>query len=141
MSKEDTKLYCGGMWTEARRNTFIKGLLRGGGRKWGPKGTALKESRLRRGFYHCAGCEQAVPATLPPKPGNKRRIKNALVDHIHPVVDPCIGFTTWDETIERMFCEIDNLQVLCHDCHQIKTNLEKAIAAYRRRLEKKDVPT
>lgn len=136
MKKETPKPRNGGQWTEARHSTFIKGLLRAGSRKWGPKNVALRESRLRRGFYHCAGCGEAVPATLPPKPGNKKRIKNALVDHILPIVDPCVGFTTWDEVVKNMFCELENLQVICHDCHQIKTNLEKAIAAYRRRLEK-----
>ena len=26
--------------------------------------------------------------------------------------------------IERLFCEVDNLQVLCTDCHDIKTQNE-----------------
>jgi 5-methylcytosine-specific restriction endonuclease McrA len=29
--------------------------------------------------------------------------------------------------VERLFCEVDNLQVLCEGCHNIKTQAEKAI--------------
>jgi hypothetical protein len=35
------------------------------------------------------------------------------------------GFTTWDDVINRMFCEKENLQVLCHECHKAKTQEEK----------------
>jgi len=46
------------------------------------------------------------------------------VDHIIPVIDPATGFTTWDAFIERLFCDRDNLQVLCTSCHDIKTKEE-----------------
>tara|TARA_R110000737_G_scaffold337022_2_gene356955 strand:+ start:958 stop:1077 length:120 start_codon:yes stop_codon:yes gene_type:complete len=35
-----------------------------------------------------------------------------------------------------MFSEIDNLQVLCGDCHTVKTNEEKQVAKERRAQEK-----
>ena len=38
------------------------------------------------------------------------------------------AITTYDEAISRMFCEKDNLQILCWDCHQDKSNEEKAAA-------------
>lgn len=104
--------------------------------KWGPKNSVKSKARLRRGFYLCAGCKQEVPATLPPKPGNKRRINNAVVDHIDPVIDPSKGFTTWDDVIEKMFCEEEGLQLLCHACHAEKTASETAIAKQRRADEK-----
>jgi hypothetical protein len=40
-------------------------------------------------------------------------------------VDPKKGFVGWDVYIDRMFCEIENLQVLCKPCHKIKTDQEK----------------
>lgn len=104
--------------------------------KWGPKNAVKSEARTRRGFYWCNGCGQEVPATLPPKPGNKKRINNAVVDHIEPIIDPALGFTTWDDVINRMFCEKDGLQLLCHDCHSKKTKAETEIAKQRRANEK-----
>jgi hypothetical protein len=121
-----------GEWTEARFNGFIKSLLRGGSMKWGPRNQCIKEARVRRGWYLCDGCGQEVPATLPPKKGNKRRIKNIVADHIHPVIDPAVGFETWDEVIKRMFCERDGFQALCHHCHSIKTQEEKEVAKQRK---------
>lgn len=55
------------------------------------------------------------------------------VDHITPVVDPKTGFTTWDDYFERMFCSVENLQVLCHECHKQKTQAENSV----RRKKKK----
>lgn len=120
---------CSGKWTEAKFNSFIKSTLRGSTRKWAPIQEALKEARVERGYYRCAACQKKVPATI--KVGSKRA-KNAIVDHIKPIVDPAVGFTTWDDCVERMFCEKDNLQVLCKACHDIKSTEEKAIAKARR---------
>ena len=65
-----------------------------------------------------------------------RRVKNVHVDHIEPIVDPSVGFVSYDVLIERMFCEAPNLQVLCSECHTIKTDNEKALAKARRAKEK-----
>lgn len=116
-----------GAWTEARFRGFIKSALRNASLRWPPRIQAKKNARVERGFYLCAGYKQeshVVPATLPAPPGRKRRIDNALVDHILPVVDVS-GFTTWDEVITRLFCEEEDLQVLCHECHAHKTRDEK----------------
>ncbi len=129
------EVYNGGEWTKARYDSFVKGLLRQGSSRWGPKNRVKSEARVRRGFYLCNGCKQVVPATLPPEEGKVRRVNNAVVDHIDPVVDPAKGFTTWDDVINRMFCEQDNLQVLCHSCHKIKTAEEREIAKARRAME------
>lgn len=51
------------------------------------------------------------------------------VDHIKPVVDPNTGFTSWDDFIERLYCEKENLQVLCTTCHDRKTLKEKKLRA------------
>ena len=50
---------------------------------------------------------------------------DVAVDHIDPVVSPKTGFVSWDVYIERMFCEADGFQVLCHTCHGIKTQNER----------------
>lgn len=116
------KVRCGNRWTEAKYKSFIKSALRGATRKWAPIQDVFKAARVRRGYYACAGCEREVPATI--KVGRKR-IKNAVVDHILPIV-PTSGWDSWDAVIERMFCEKDNLQVLCKECHDAKSKAENA---------------
>lgn len=127
------KTRCGGRFTEARFNSFIKSLLRQGTRRWAPIADVKKKGRTRRGFYHCDGCQKEVPATIIV---NGKRTNNAVVDHIFPVVPPETGFTTWDDVIERLFCEEEDLQLLCHDCHTTKSMEERAIAKQRRAKEK-----
>jgi hypothetical protein len=34
------------------------------------------------------------------------------------------GFLSWDIFIERLFCGIENLQILCSECHKVKTKKE-----------------
>lgn len=96
----------------------------------------MREARLERGIYLCASCNEHVTATI--KDSSGRRIKNAIVDHIHPVIDPEIGWTNWDDMIDRLFCEKENLQVLCGACHKIKTDEEKALAKARRNGDDED---
>ena len=118
-----SKPHNNGTWTDARKHTFIVGLLRAGFRKWGPKNLCIKNARTRRGFYRCACCKQEVPATLPPAEGRKKRIKNIQADHIAPIVP--LKFTTFDEWIARGFVELDGFQALCHSCHLSKSAEER----------------
>jgi 5-methylcytosine-specific restriction endonuclease McrA len=127
------KTRCSGKWTEARYRSFVKGNLRRSTMKWSPINESLGDARTRRGFYRCAGCQEEVTASA--KVGRVRK-KNVHVDHINPIIDPDVGWVSWDETIERMFCEKENLQVLCTICHDIKTNDEKEKAKARRAKEK-----
>lgn len=94
--------------------------------------SCIRRARVGRGLYKCEDCGEIGPATLPPKEGNKRRIKNIIADHTEPVIDPNTGFVSWDETVERMFVEEEGFQAICHACHTIKTNKEKAIGKERR---------
>jgi len=125
----------GGLWTEARFRSFIKGNLRAATMRWNPIHECLKNARVRRGEYLCNGCKQDVPNTI--RVDGKRK-KNVHVDHIIPIIDPAIGWTTYDEMIDRMFCEAENLQVLCDECHTRKTNEEKNVAKERRLRDKQE---
>ena len=62
--------------------------------------------------------------------------KDVQVDHIIPVIDPVKGFETYDIYVERLFCSIDNLQVLCRYDHKGKTDAEKKIRAINRKKQK-----
>ncbi len=116
------KTRCDGEWTESRFNSFIKSMLRKGSMRWKPKSTCKKEARWNeklpnkkgRMVFHsiCASCDAVTPET------------ECAVDHIISVV-PLSGFSTWDEIIERMFCEKEGLQVLCNTCHSVKTKHER----------------
>lgn len=128
---------CNGRWTQAQFNSFIKNNLRSASRKWAPIQDCKKEAHVGRGEYLCAGCKQVVPPTIYDE-DKRKRVKNIHVDHIKPIIDPAVGFVSWDETIERMFCDSDNLQLLCNDCHKAKSQEEIDIAKARRQKEKND---
>lgn len=123
------KPFNSGQWTKARMHSFIKSALRTASMKWPPRNLAIKNARVERGMYLCAGCGNIVPASV--KIGNKRH-KNAIADHIKPVVDPAVGFVSWDELISRLFCEVDGFQVLCKECHDSKTKQERELARSRK---------
>lgn len=107
-------------WTEARYHGFIRSALRKAWMKWPPNQAAKREARIERGVYLCAGYEtdpHPVPASI--RAGGKRK-NNVFTDHIEPVGK----LDSW-QAIERMFCEADNLQVLCKQCHDAKTKGER----------------
>jgi 5-methylcytosine-specific restriction endonuclease McrA len=110
-------------WTEGRYRSFITSTIRGGFRRYPPKFQVLKNAFISKkinkktgrlaSHYKCAKCKKGYVAT------------DVQVDHIDPVVDPAVGFVSWDVFIDRLFCKADNLQVLCKPCHAIKTKLER----------------
>ena len=132
------KPHNGGTWTEARKKSFITSALRAAFTRWGPKQSCIKNARIRRGVYICEECKQEGPATLPALEGNKKRRKNICADHIHPIVDPSVGFVDFNTWIDRGFIEAEGFQALCWQCHTDKTNEERAVAKERRAREKID---
>lgn len=58
--------------------------------------------------------------------GSWEKGTKVAVDHRIPVIDPEIGFVDWNTLVARMFCEEENLQVLCDSCHKKKTDAETA---------------
>lgn len=116
-------MYNSGTWTAARYRSFITSTLRAGSRRWPPKFETLNGAKTEKKVnkatgriaqhYRCIACNDDYPA------------KDVQVDHIKPIVDPKKGFQTWDLFIANLFCEKDNLQILCKTCHTEKTNLEK----------------
>lgn len=110
-------------WSDGRKKAFITSVLRSGSRRWPPKYQTLNEAKTTKRInekskrlaqhYLCAACQQEYTN------------KDVQVDHIQPVVDPKLGFQDWNTFIDRLFCDTDNLQVLCTSCHNTKTKTEK----------------
>jgi hypothetical protein len=117
----------GDQWTQARFNSFVKSALRSASVRWPPKNNVKKKARLERGIYLCAGYNRKPHRVTASIKIGKKRYNNAVVDHIDPVIDPTKGFISWDDVINRLFCEEEGLQVLCYECHKAKTNEEKEI--------------
>lgn len=128
---------CDGQWTQAKFNSFIKNNLRSATRKWAPIQKCKKKAHVARGLYKCDECGQEVPPTVFDEE-KRKRVKNIFVDHIEPIIDPAIGFTTWDECIERMFCDSSNLQLLCKQCHSAKSQEEIEVVKKRRAASKEE---
>jgi hypothetical protein len=119
------KTRASGTLTEAGFVAFIRSALRGASLRWRPRWEALNDAYFRDGINPATGrkcklhrCQRC--SALGPKNSMK-------VDHIIPVVNPSTGFTTWDSFINRLFCEKDNFQILCEDCHNRKTKSERML--------------
>jgi 5-methylcytosine-specific restriction endonuclease McrA len=109
-----------GTMTESAFWSFIRSALRQKSRWWRPI-TQCKQNAKRpykgpnkrqRFEYQCNFCQNWFPE------------KKINVDHIRPAgslncAQDLPGF------VERLFCEMDNLQVLCEKCHDFKTKSEK----------------
>ena len=103
----------GGQWTEARYFGFIRSALRSAFQKWGPKHTAKKDAKVAYNTYVCAHCDKWYGSS------------QVEVDHIEPA-GQLKTFADLPGFVERMFCEAEGFQVLCKECHQVKTNEEAA---------------
>lgn len=118
-------------WSDARKRSFVVSGLRRTASRWPPKYAVLKSAFVGKktnpssgricSFYTCASCGLDFPT------------KEVQVDHIEPVVDPEVGFVSWDEFISRLFVEEEKLQVLCTTCHDKKTKKERKIRASKKR--------
>lgn len=48
------------------------------------------------------------------------------IDHVVPIIklNETLEDLTWDELIDRLWCNINNLLPLCKECHKLKTKAE-----------------
>jgi 5-methylcytosine-specific restriction endonuclease McrA len=93
------------------------------------KHKSLNDSKGPRGgrVFICAHCNDLF---------GEGKVK---VDHIIPIVpvDSTISEMTLRMYYERCFCSVDNLQVLCHDCHDQKSRVENEERKQFKKLRKK----
>lgn len=65
-------------------------------------------------WYRCAECKKAFAA------------HELEVDHIIPIipVNQTLDDLSWDELVDRIWCDVANLSVLCKTDHKAKSKLE-----------------
>lgn len=120
-------------WSDSKIRMFIVGVLRAGARRWPNKHETLRDAYVGKKenkktgrkamHYRCNSCKGEFPSS------------DVNVDHIIPVVDPLVGFIDWNTYIDRLFCSKENLQVLCSECHNKKTNEERNAKSKKNRKE------
>ena len=118
MGKRVERTRAGKTWTEARYFSFIRSCLRAGMMRYPAKQQTLKKAertvtgKRHRYEYHCATC--------------KEWFQRKLVEVDHKV--PAGTLKTFDDLprfVSNLYCEPDDMQVLCKPCHQSKTNDER----------------
>ena len=115
-----SKTRCHGTMTESAFWSFIRSALRQKSRFWKPiTECKLKARRLYKGTnkrqkfeYQCNVCK------------NWFIEKKINVDHI-AAAGSLRSSKDLPGFVERLFCEVDNLQVLCEVCHNKKTKADK----------------
>ena len=102
-------------WNDSKYWNFIRSLLRKGWGRYPNKYRALARAKKERGVYICASCTDQFKAN------------QVAVDHIKP----CGRLTSYEDIapfVTNLFCSVDNLQVLCHECHKYKTLTERGMS-------------
>ncbi len=103
--------------------TFSIASLRRSSYRWPNREAARRLAKVGRNQYVCATCKKIFTR------------KETKIDHIIPVV-PLEGWLSLDSFAHRLFCEIENFQVLCVEHHKIKTKEEGIIRKKHRDAKK-----
>ena len=119
--KQPPKPYNNNQWTVSRYNSFIRGALRQAWMRWPPNQAVKKKARIERGIYLCQGYKRKPHKVAASIKEEGKRKNNIFTDHI----DPVGKHIDWDTTVERLFCEEENLQLLCRKCHDRTTKEER----------------
>jgi 5-methylcytosine-specific restriction endonuclease McrA len=114
-------------WTTARFWTFIRSALRTAWNKWPPKYSVLNNSKRHAQYewysdsgkklnvkweYQCNHCKEWYMG------------KQVSVDHIVPV-GTLKDYDDLPDFTRRLFVSEEDLQILCKECHDTKTQEER----------------
>jgi 5-methylcytosine-specific restriction endonuclease McrA len=118
MGKRVPRTHAGGTWTKSQYFNFIRGALRKAATRYPVKHQVLDtvktfvEGKRHRFEYPCAECGASFKRT------------EVEVDHIVPA-GSLREYEDLPSFTRTLFCEADNLQVLCKPCHKKKTAAER----------------
>jgi len=116
-----------GTMTEAAFWSMIRSALRQKSRWWKPiaqcKQLAKKaykgNNKRQRWEYQCNKCKGWFKSD------------EVNVDHVEPA-GSLNNAQDLPAFVETLFCEVNNLQVLCKTCHDVKTKLEKQLKQFKK---------
>ena len=98
------------------RSKFVAGLRQLYQRYWPPKKDIIARKRYKKGKVFCCDCEKCGKSLL---------LSEVKVDHIDPVgLQPDLRAGEIGPYADKLFCGLENLQILCSECHFQKTLLE-----------------
>lgn len=103
---------------------FIISHLRRIGYRAVNRAPAFKRANKGRAQWECEQCKKIYTSA-----------KDLHGDHTVPVIDPEIGFTNWDDYINKLF--LGEMQAICRDvCHKEKTRSENERRVEKRRAKR-----
>lgn len=110
----------GNTWTTARYFGFIRSALRRAWTKYPVRYQVMEKARQpykgddkrTKWVYKCNECGELFKST------------EVQVDHINPA-GTLKTYADLPAFVSTLFCEADNLQVLCKQCHDVKTKEER----------------
>jgi hypothetical protein len=116
-----------GTMTESMFWSMIRSALRQKSRWWKPIGECKKlarrvykgKNKRQKWEYLCNKCKQWYKSD------------QVNVDHIEPAGSLNCS-NDLPSFVDTLFCEQDNLQVLCKTCHDQKTQLEKQLKQFKK---------
>lgn len=115
------KTRCNGTMTEAQYLSWIRSALRSKSLKWPPRAKAIELARrpykgpnkLQKWEVQCALCKQWW------------KLKEVEVDHYPIEAGSIPNVQAIGEFCNNLYCETDNLRVLCIECHATHTFTQK----------------
>lgn len=121
----------------AKERGLLKGALRRVFSRSDLRKQALESSRIEHidasrprvtKWSKCSSCQIPTPTYL------------LEIDHIQPIVpvDKSLESMDWNELVDKIWCEPENLKAVCKECHRSKTKSEtKERAMHKRALKAK----
>ncbi len=112
---------CSGTMTESAYLAWIRSALRSKSLRWPPRAEALALNRTpyngpnkcQKWEYHCTLCKGVFMGT------------DVVVDHHPKPAGSILCAEDIGPFAQNLFCEVDNLRVLCSPCHDVHTLSEK----------------
>ena len=131
------------MITKSWRSKIIS-TLRQMTRYYPPIKKAREKSKIGPETHKCPLCQMIIYTGARSIEAIRLKYPDAVegkivIDHISPIVRIDGQESSWDEIINNMFCDEDNLQAICKTCHDSKTMAENQERKENKRKRNKEL--